>query len=109
MTDIVEKLRGYARDDHERGCQGREYDCSCGYDGKRDTFLVEAADEIERLRAALKEIDNELNTAAQDDCENGVKWLNERAAEGYLKEYPCTLACISKVLRITRAALGGDA
>ncbi len=56
MADIVEKLRGYARDDHERGCQGREYDCSCGYDGKRDTLLVEAADEIERLRMALTEI-----------------------------------------------------
>jgi hypothetical protein len=67
----------------------------------------EAADEIERLREALEEIDNELNTAAQDDCENGVKWLNERAAEGYLKEYPCTLAAISEVLRIARAALGG--
>lgn len=56
MADIVEKLCGYARDDHERGCQGREYDCSCGYDGKRDPLLEEAMAEITRLRAALTEI-----------------------------------------------------
>jgi hypothetical protein len=53
MIDIVERLRIYATDDHERGCQGRYYDCSCGYDEKRDPLLKEAAAEIERLRAAL--------------------------------------------------------
>jgi|SanBayMetagenome_1026888.scaffolds.fasta_scaffold04503_8 ElaB/YqjD/DUF883 family membrane-anchored ribosome-binding protein len=138
MTDIIERLRGYARDDHERGCNGRYYDCSCGYDKKRDPLLIEAADEIERLReeldtwksvfpdiapdrvlpdrslleaenerlrAALEAVDEALNDAAQDDCESGVKWLNERAAEGYLKEYPHTSAAISKVIGLTRTAL----
>lgn len=55
MSDIVERLRAYASDDHERGCKGREYDCSCGYDGKRDPLMNEAADEITRLRAAIKQ------------------------------------------------------
>ena len=55
MSDIVERLRIYATDDHERGCQGRCYDCSCGYDDKRDPLLKEAAAEIERLRAALQD------------------------------------------------------
>ena len=54
MSDIVERLREYADDDHERGCAGRCYDCSCGYDGKRDPLLKEAAAEIERLRADLR-------------------------------------------------------
>jgi len=54
MNDIVERLRIYATDDHERGCQGRCYDCSCGYDDKRDPLLKEAADEIERLRLLLE-------------------------------------------------------
>lgn len=54
MNDIVERLRAYALDDHERGCQGRYYDCSCGYDGKRGPLMGEAAAEIERLRAALE-------------------------------------------------------
>lgn len=53
MIDLVERLREYASDDHERGCQGRYYDCSCGYDGKRDPLLEEAADRIEQLEAAL--------------------------------------------------------
>lgn len=29
--------------DHERGCRGREYECSCGYDAAKDA-------EIARLR-----------------------------------------------------------
>ena len=56
MIDLVERLRGYASDDHERGCQGRYYDCSCGYDGKRDPLIEEAADRIEQLEAALRDI-----------------------------------------------------
>jgi hypothetical protein len=35
--------------DHARGCQGREYTCTCGYDEQRD-FLIEA------LVKALEEI-----------------------------------------------------
>ena len=58
MTDIVERLRAYASDDHERGCKGREYDCSCGYDDKRDPLLEDAAARIERLEAALRAILN---------------------------------------------------
>jgi hypothetical protein len=92
MTDLANWLRSPS-------IHSREY---------LEALCIEAADQIGKLREALEEIDNELNTAAQDDCENGVKWLNERAAEGYLKEYPCTLAAISEVHRIVRAVLGGD-
>ena len=63
MADIVERLRAYAGDDHERGCQGRYYDCSCGYDDKRDPLLTQAADEIERLRAALAQVEGCLSLA----------------------------------------------
>lgn len=34
--------------DHERGCQGREYTCTCGYDAERDAL-------IETLVKALEE------------------------------------------------------
>ena len=51
MSDIVKRILDYAKDDHERGCRGREYDCSCGYDDKRDPLLVEAAKTIESHRA----------------------------------------------------------
>lgn len=80
MTDIVERLREYADDDHERGCAGRCYDCSCGYDGKRDPLLKEAADEIERLRAALREI-AEMIPHAMPDYTHQV-WKTARAALG---------------------------
>ena len=59
MTDIVERLREYAEDDHERGCAGRCYDCSCGYDSKRDPLLNEAARTIEILRVELTRINME--------------------------------------------------
>ncbi len=56
MSITVERLRSYATEDHDRGCHGREYSCSCGYDDQRDPLLVGAADEIARLRAALRDI-----------------------------------------------------
>lgn len=49
MSDIVERLREYASDDHERLCEGRCYSCSCGYDDKRDPLLEEAATRIAQL------------------------------------------------------------
>ncbi len=54
MTDLAQRLRDHASSDHTRGCQGRCYSCECGYDDKTEPLLVEAAAEIERLRAALK-------------------------------------------------------
>ena len=51
MIDLVERLREYASDDHERLCDGRCYSCSCGYDDKRDTLLLQAADRIAQLEA----------------------------------------------------------
>lgn len=56
MSGIVERLRNISRGDHERGCQGREYVCSCDYDETSWNTAEEAADEIERLQAALREI-----------------------------------------------------
>lgn len=60
VAELIERLRNYADDDHERLCKGREYSCTCGYDEKRDPLLADAADtlasqaaEIERLREAL--------------------------------------------------------
>lgn len=52
MSDLVERLRVYASDDHERLCEGRCYSCSCGYDDKRDPLLEEAAARIEQLEEA---------------------------------------------------------
>jgi hypothetical protein len=82
MTDIIERLRGYARDDHERGCNGRYYDCSCGYDKKRDPLLIEAADEIERLRAALElwHLATKINVTMEGPQYMGVSFILGRQA-----------------------------
>lgn len=64
MSDIVERMLDYAKDDHERGCNGRYYDCSCGYDAKRDPLMVEAAKTIASLR---------------DEAENQVQWVRDLA------------------------------
>jgi len=70
MSDLVERLRDYAKDDHERGCSGRYYDCHCGYDDKRDQLIDEAAAEIdnqqaeiEGLRIIIKDLERRLEHA----------------------------------------------
>ena len=47
--------------DHERGCSGREYTCTCGHDDTiTDTIEAQAA-EIKRLREALAHLANTIN------------------------------------------------
>ena len=116
MTDIVERLRELEAVESELACE-----CDCPPEATANyryaMTCAEAADLItalradnERLRAALASIDELLSQAAQDDCENGVKWLNERAAERYLATYPHTSAAILYAHKVARAALaqGGE-
>lgn len=67
-SDLVERLRAYALDDHERGCKGREYDCSCGYDAKRDPLLEEAAARIEQLEAEIKTAIRQFEDGNRLEC-----------------------------------------
>lgn len=47
--------------DHERGCSGREYTCTCGHDDTiTDTIEAQAA-EIKRLREALAHLANTID------------------------------------------------
>lgn len=71
MSDIVERLRSYASDDHERLCQGREYSCTCGYDEKRDPLLAEAAAKIERLNRELDDVWDALAIQREDNVSFG--------------------------------------
>jgi hypothetical protein len=56
MTDIVERLHGQITSDHIRGCTGRQYSCSCGYDAETERLLSEAAAEIKRLQAEAERL-----------------------------------------------------
>ena len=51
MTDEAKALV-----DHARGCEGRTYSCTCGYDDARDNLIETQAREIERLREAGQSI-----------------------------------------------------
>lgn len=73
-------------------------------------LLAAAPAMIERIReleAAFRGVDDDFSDAVQADCENGVRWLNERAASYYLKEYPATAAAIQSAIETARAALEG--
>ena len=73
MTDIVERINDiWANDDHERGCQGREYSCSCGFDNRTAKTAEDAATEITRLR-------NLLSEAEKREREARVKALGDAA------------------------------
>lgn len=120
MADIVERLRAYAADDHERGCQGREYTCSCGYDDKRDPLLTEAADTITVLRAEVERLISALSEAGtrnvyfiQDN--NALRAENARLRAALediadcMGEDPHDYVAIGRFApAIARAALGGQ-
>lgn len=36
-------------DDHDRGCEGRTYTCTCGYDDRTDATIAALKAQIERL------------------------------------------------------------
>ena len=69
-TVTPEMLRALVTSDHKRGCQGREYGCSCGYDDEKDAMIERAADALEKLRA-------ERDAAARDMRERCAKVLDE--------------------------------
>ena len=73
MTDIVERINDiWANDDHERGCQGREYSCSCGFDNRTAKTAEDAATEITRLRQLLSEADKREAEARAKALEQAV-------------------------------------
>lgn len=65
MSDLIERLRRAHNDDHERGCDGRTYVCSCGYDHAIFAAADEAADRITALEKENAEL---RRTATTTNC-----------------------------------------
>lgn len=55
--ELVQRLHNIWRDDdHKRGCGGRSYDCTCGFDDRSFETAREAADLIERQSKIIEEM-----------------------------------------------------
>jgi hypothetical protein len=65
--------------DHERGCQGREYTCTCGYDDSVADRITELEAENVRLRVVAR-------WAGHDDgCNMMSSWREDKPCDcGYL-------------------------
>ena len=98
MSDLVERLREYASDDHERGCSGRYYDCHCGYDGKRDQLIDEAAARIEQLEDAVLR-GNKTWNALSDQCD--AKDARIEQLEAALREWESAMNKLSMRVGLT--------
>lgn len=84
MSDIVQRLRKYAIPAE---------------------IVDEAADEIERLRAALRKIYDDLHSALRSDLESGLSGINARV--NFMKNCPRLNETIGEVYRSIDALLEG--
>lgn len=56
--DIVDRLNDiWSTDDHELGCQGRDYSCSCGFDDRTFATAKSAAEYISNMRAYIADLE----------------------------------------------------
>jgi hypothetical protein len=62
-AEIVERLKGIATTDHERGCEGRNYACSCGWDEENMEIGNQAAALIEAQAERVRELEGALDVA----------------------------------------------
>lgn len=70
ITQIIRDLREVVlSDDHDRGCMGRCYSCSCGYDDRKDKLATTAAAALERLSAERASVLEECAKIAEEQAQ----------------------------------------
>jgi hypothetical protein len=94
-SSLVERLRDYAGDDHERLCQGRNYDCTCGYDARRDPLIAAAADELTALTAKVALLSEALKPFSE--AAGGVFTRNANASDVLFRK-PATASHAESVI-----------
>jgi len=52
MSDVEALL---TRGDHERGCEGRTYTCTCGYDERMETALRTLSEQLAEAREVIRQ------------------------------------------------------
>ena len=98
QPNLAQRLQDHATSDHERGCMGRQYSCSCGYDATTEKLLIEAAEHIRGLEGALKDW---LSFAEEELSEFDV----EECTSDHLCPKCERSGCINMKIADTRAAL----
>jgi len=82
MSDIVERLN-----DHRKGCEGRQYTCTCGFDTQQtDTIsaLTAERDALRRQLAEAVEAEREKCAKIADDYDCAlVAYPNDEAERYY--------------------------
>jgi len=92
MSQLVERLRKQVGDDHVRGCQGRQYACSCGYDLSTEGLLETAAARIKQLEAALRII------AGYEQCIDNLMSNQDVAIAALAPEQDAGIGCGKSVI-----------
>lgn len=77
MSDLVERLHTLSRGDHGRGCQGREYHCSCGFDEQAWKAADEAIARIEYLEKRLEVVPGWSESADGISCRDDTIKLQD--------------------------------
>lgn len=66
-----QELRDIATDGHGRGCDGREYECTCGYDAMVERTLRAAAKRIDELEATARGYREQAALRQREDEQDG--------------------------------------
>jgi len=86
VTDVVMQLNAAIGDDHERGCQGRCYACTCGFDTRIHALLRECREEVLRLRAERDAAEKARQIAFDASCDASAAQIAAERERDALRE-----------------------
>lgn len=99
VAGLVERLNNITDGDHDRGCDGRTYSCSCGFDGRTYEAATRAATTLKSLSAKIERLRKALEPLA--------KAAEHHAAFGDERPVRADGDVLVKHLRTARRALEG--
>jgi hypothetical protein len=98
--DLIERLKEGTHGDHDRGCEGRQYSCTCGFDQRVWDAGTEAASRLAALQQRVEELERKLRDWRDGDREGVVaQYLNLyeqikwRSVDKDNMEFTATITC----------------
>jgi hypothetical protein len=80
MADLITRLRTTELDDHARGCEGRQYTCTCGFDDRLYAILEEAAAALTTAQAEAEALKQRIAELERVVAQASV-WFEEYAEQ----------------------------